>query len=69
MDRYTVIAVDGDACSIDDVFTPSLRYDNLSWEDSVTLAKLSFAQGFEVILWKIDDGDSENGGSGGCAEA
>ena len=69
MERYTVIAVDGDACDIGDFSTPSLRYDNLSWEDSVTLAKLSFSQGFEVILWKIDNEVNEVGGGGTCAEA
>lgn len=61
-ERYTVIAVDGEAADLGDFSTPSLRYDNLSWEDSVTLAKLSFAQGFEVILWKIDGGAETQSG-------
>lgn len=68
-ERYTVIAVDGEAADLGDFSTPSLRYDNLSWEDSVTLAKLSFSQGFEVVLWKIDDEGSKAGGGGTCAEA
>lgn len=67
-ERYTVIAVDGEAADLGDFSTPSLRYDNLSWEDSVTLAKLSFTQGFEVIIWKIDDGQHKEGGSVTCGE-
>lgn len=67
-ERYTVIAVDGEAADIGDFSTPSLRYDNLSWEDSVTLARLSFSQGFEVVLWKIDDEGSKAGGGGTCAK-
>lgn len=67
-DRFTLIAVDGEAADLCDFSTPSLRYDNLTWEDSVTLATLSFSQGFEVILWKVDDGQDEEGGSGECAK-
>lgn len=68
-ERFTLIAVDGEAADLGDFSTPSLRYDNLSWEDSVTLARLSFAQGFEVVLWKIEKGNGEEGGSGSCVEA
>lgn len=67
-DRFTVICVDGEAADLGDFATPSLRYDNLSWEDSVTLAKLSFSQGFEVILWKTDDGQQRGKVGEECAE-
>lgn len=68
-ERYTVVCVDGDAADLGDFSTPSLRYDNLTWDDSVTLAKLSFTQGFEVIIWKVDDGQHKETEGEGCAQA
>lgn len=53
-DRFTVIVVDGEAIDMGDFGTSSIRYDNLSWEESVQLARLSFNQGFEIVLWKVD---------------
>lgn len=53
-DRFTVVVVDGEAADIGDFSTDSIRYDNLTWEESVQLAKLSFTQGFEIVVWKID---------------
>lgn len=52
--RFTVIVVDGDAGDLGDFSTPSIRYDGLTWEDSVQLARLSFKQGFEIVVWKVD---------------
>lgn len=68
-ERFTVICADGDAADLGDFSTPSLRYDGLSWEDSVTLAKLSFTQGFEVIIWKLDNEQHEETEGKECAEA
>lgn len=53
-DRFTVIVVDGEAADLGNFDTPSVRYDDLTWEQSVELAKLSFTQGFEIVLWKVD---------------
>ena len=53
-ERFTVFVVDGEAADIGDFDTPSIRYDDLSWEESVQLARLSFNQGFEIVVWKID---------------
>lgn len=53
-ERFTVIVVDGETADIGDFDTPSIRYDDLSWEESVQLARLSFNQGFEIVVWKID---------------
>ena len=53
-ERFTVSVVDGEAADIGDFDTPSIRYDDLSWEESVQLARLSFNQGFEIVVWKID---------------
>ena len=53
-DRFTVIVVDGEAVDLGNFDTPSVRYDNLSWNESVELARLSFKQGFEIVVWKVD---------------
>lgn len=53
-ERFTVIVVDGEAADIGGFSTDSIRYDNLTWEESVQLARLSFTQGFEIVLWKVD---------------
>lgn len=57
--RFTVIVVDGAAIDAADACTDSIKYSDLTWEDSVELARLSFMQGFEIIVWKQDD---EGGG-------
>jgi len=55
--RFCVVVVDGEAQDMGDFDTPSIRYDGLSWEESVQLARLSFEQGFEIVIWKLDDGN------------
>lgn len=55
--RFVVIVVDGEAVDIGDFDTPSIRYDNLTWEQSVELAMLSFPQGFELVIWKQSNAD------------
>ncbi len=60
--RFTVIPVEGNACELTDSFTQSLRYDNLTWSESVELARLSFRQGFQVVIW------CEGAGGAVCAE-
>lgn len=53
--RFTVIVVDGEVVDMGDLSTSSIRYDGLTWEESAELARLSFAQGFEIVVWKMDD--------------
>lgn len=53
-DRFTVIVVDGESADLGNFDTDSIRYDNLTWDESVQLARLSFTQGFEIVLWKVD---------------
>lgn len=57
--RFTVIVVDGAAIDAADVCTDSIKYSDLTWEDSVALARLSFMQGFEIIVWKQSEDDLE----------
>lgn len=53
-DRFTVIVVDGEVADLWNFDTNSIRYDNLTWDESVQLARLSFTQGFEIVIWKVD---------------
>lgn len=64
--RFTVISVDGEVADLTDVYTQSLRYDGLSWTESVELARLSFLQGYTIVIWQEDT--AEDGGGGACAE-
>lgn len=52
-EKFTVV-VDGEAADLGNFDTNSIRYDNLTWDESVQLARLSFTQGFEIVLWKVD---------------
>ena len=54
---FTVIPVDGEAVNVGDLETESLRYDGLTWDEAVELCRLSFLQGFECIIWKIEAGE------------
>lgn len=67
---FTVIVVDGDFAEATDYLsgTSSIRYDGLSWADSVELARLSFMQGFEIVIWKQGESDGMEGGGGECGE-
>lgn len=65
---FTVIVVDGAAIDAADAYTDSLKYSDLTWEDSVALARLSFMQGFEIIVWKQSE-DDQGEGVGECGTA
>lgn len=56
-ERFSVIVVDGEAADLCNVDTQSLRYDGLTWDEGVQLARLSFGQGFEIVIWKLDDSE------------
>lgn len=63
---FTVIVVDGDYFNAFEICsqTDSVRFDGLTWEDSMELARLSFMQGFEIVIWRQDEGEGgTNAGS------
>ena len=62
---FTVIPVDGDAIEAGDPLTQSLHFDGLSWPEAVELARMSFMQGFEVIIWRTVEGGG-NGATESC---
>ena len=63
---FSVVAIDGEFTDfLNDLSMPYLRYDSLTWKDAVQLCELSFAQGFQCVIWKLDDGNdtSTSGGA------
>lgn len=58
--RFTVLAVDGSFFDVGELGTDSLRFDELTWDNAVDLARLSFAQGFQIIIWQAEDNLADN---------
>lgn len=54
---FTVTAINGSFLDAADFDTDSLRFDNLSWEEAVQLARLCFDQGFELVIWRMPEAD------------
>lgn len=54
---FTVIAIAGAFLDAADAGTDSLRFDGLTWEETVTLVRLSFEQGYEIVLWRMPEAD------------
>ena len=54
---FTVIAVNGCFLDCADPSTDSLRFDWLTWNEAVELARLSFLQGFEIVIWRMPEED------------
>ena len=52
---FTVIAIDGAFLDAADPGTDSLRFDGPTWEEAITLARLAFRQGFEIVLWRMEE--------------
>ena len=67
-EKYVLTVIDGDIYDFQDPCIPFLRYRDLTWEDAVTICRLSFVQGFECVLWRVDNGEAEaqEGGNGKC---
>lgn len=49
--HYTVIVVDGCYMDVCKTGTDSIRLDGLTWEEVTEVARLSFAQDYEIVLW------------------
>lgn len=57
--HFTVFAVDGDFRNFEELETNYMRYDNLSWEETITLCLLSFRQGYQVVVIPADGSEAE----------
>ncbi len=54
---FTVIAINGAFLDAADPYTNSLRFDNLPWQEAVELVRLSFDQGFEIVIWRMPEAE------------
>ena len=53
--RFTVLAVDGAFLDAADPGTDALRFYGLTWEEAVELARLSFDQGYQIVVWRAEE--------------
>ena len=52
---FTLVVIDGTFLdSADSLETTLIRYDDLTWEEVVQLSELSFRQGYEVVIWRVE---------------
>lgn len=57
--KYEVVPMDGHFTEFDSLDVPYLHYSDMSFDDAMTLCRLSFDQGFECVLWRAErDPDS-----------
>ena len=63
---FSVIAIEETLSAyMDDPTSPALIYNRLTWEEAVELARLSFRQGFRVVIWQTDSGNEAGGEDNG----
>ena len=58
-EKFTLIVIDGHFADFFDLSTDSVKFEGLTWEESVQLAKISFRNGHEVVIWKQELGADE----------
>lgn len=56
---FTAMVINGQFIDAAEPGTDLLRFDGLIWEEAVELARLSFLQGYQVVLWMMDGGGNE----------
>ena len=52
---YSVTVINGNYLDAADIETETLHYDGLSFDEAVELCRLSFSQGFQCVIWRVDD--------------
>ncbi len=55
---FTVIAINGSFMEAGNLDVSLMRFDNLAWDESVILARLSFKQGYEIVIWQMPEADN-----------
>ena len=51
---YSVTVINGDYLDAGSVETDALSYNGLTFEEAVELCRLSFSQGYQCVLWRVD---------------
>ena len=52
---FTVVVIDGHWTTQDQYGQDSLCYEGLSWKEASELVRLSFLQGYEAVIWKMEE--------------
>lgn len=52
---FTVVVIDGHWTTQDQYDQDSLHYEGLSWQEASELVRLSFLQGYEAVIWRMED--------------
>ena len=52
---FTVVVIDGHYSTEDQYGQDSLRYEGLSWDEASELVRISFLQGYEAVIWRMED--------------
>ena len=52
---FTVVVINGHWTTQDQYGQDSLRYEGLSWQETSELVRMSFLQGYEAVIWKMED--------------
>lgn len=58
-ERFVLIVIDGHFSDFFDPSTDSVKFEGLTWEESVQLAKISFRNGHEVVIWEQERVEDE----------
>ena len=53
--RFSAVIIDGHYSTEDQYGQDSLTYEGLSWEEASELIRLGFKQGFEAVIWRLED--------------
>lgn len=69
--RFSLYIIDGDWTQwIEDLLgVQSLKYENVSWNEATELARLSFKEGYKLVIWQMDDGEEVGGTDNGATES
>ena len=52
---FAVVVIDGHYFTQDQYGQDALRYEGLTWAEATELIRLSFIQGYEAVIWRIED--------------
>ena len=53
--RFKVIVIDGHFLTVDQCMENNLLYEGLTWEEASELVRMSFIQGYEAVIWRMED--------------
>lgn len=52
---FSVVVIDGHYSTEDQLGQDSLCYEGLTWQEASELVRLSFLNGYEAVIWRMDN--------------